>query len=117
MRITYCRFPNSLALIPLLYREFGCAAPRSRGNVRNPDGGSSGVKQFCWGAAVPEPPHAQPHLPEFPFAAKMLSRHFIGRFIGVLRRDNPGVLLFPAATLAQLDLIYLHSNLLWSQLG
>src|SRR6516225_9913131 len=38
----------------------------------------------------------------------MLSRHLVGCFIGVPRRDKPGVLLLPAAMLAQLDLVYLH---------
>ena len=41
----------------------------------------------------------------------MLSRHFVGCFIGVSRRDKPSVLLLPAAMLAQRDLVYLHPDL------
>src|SRR4029077_5021420 len=60
---------------------------------------------------VAEPPHPQPHLPAFPFAAQLFSGHLVGGFIGISRRDKPGLLLLPAATVAQLDLVYFHGDL------
>jgi hypothetical protein len=45
-----------------------------------------------------------------PFAAQLPSGHLVGGFIGISRRNKPGLLLLPAAAVAKLDLVYFHGN-------
>jgi hypothetical protein len=42
----------------------------------------------------------------------MLSGHLVCGFIGISGRDEPGVLLLPAATAAKLDLVNVHDYML-----
>jgi hypothetical protein len=38
----------------------------------------------------------------------MLTGHLVCGFVGISGRDEPRVLLLPAATAAKLDLVYVH---------
>ena len=69
---------------------------------------SGGVKQLRWRASVPKPPDAEPKPPAFAFAVQMLPCHLVCGFVGICGRDEPSVLLLPAATAAKLDLVYVH---------
>jgi hypothetical protein len=68
------------------------------------------VKQLWRWASVPKPPDAQPNLPAFAFGVQMLNGHLVCGFVGISGRDEPGVLLFPAAAAAKLDLVYVHDT-------
>ena len=69
---------------------------------------SGGVKQLRRRASVPKPPDAEPKPPAFAFAVQMLPCHLVCGFVGICGRDEPSVLLLPAATAAKLDLVYVH---------
>ena len=71
---------------------------------------SGGVKQLRQWASVPKPPDAYPNLPAFAFAVQMLPGHPVCGFVGIYGRDEPRVLLLPAATAAKLDLVYVHDH-------
>ena len=71
---------------------------------------SGGVKQLRQWASVPKPPDAYPNLPAFAFAVQMLPGHLVCGFVGISGRDEPSVLLLPAATAAKLDLVYVHDT-------
>ena len=42
----------------------------------------------------------------------MLPGHPVCGFVGIYGRDEPRVLLLPAATAAKLDLVYVHDDLM-----
>ena len=43
---------------------------------------------------------------------QMLPGHPVCGFVGIYGRDEPRVLLLPAATAAKLDLVYVHDDLM-----
>jgi hypothetical protein len=42
----------------------------------------------------------------------MLSGHLVCGFVGISGRDEPRVLLLPAAPAAKLDLVYVHDTMM-----
>jgi hypothetical protein len=42
----------------------------------------------------------------------MLPGHLVCGFVGISGRDEPRVLLLPAATAAKLDLVYVHDTMM-----
>jgi len=46
------------------------------------------------------------------FAVQMLPGHLVCGFVGISGRDEPRVLLLPAATAAKLDLVYVHDTMM-----
>ena len=73
---------------------------------------SGGVKQLRRWASVAKPVDAKPHFPAFALAAQMFADHPICGFVGISGRDEPHVLLLPAATAAKLDLVYVHDTMM-----
>jgi hypothetical protein len=70
----------------------------------------TGVKQLRRGASITKPPDAQPKPPAVAFAVQMRPGHFVCGFARISGRDEPRVLLLPAATAAKLDLVNVHDS-------